>query len=122
MLQYRLTVRHRRFNSSGFAMAATGLATTTYSSGGSFSGTGSCTIDTFTPTCTGASGTIAVSGGTPGAITITNTGYGCSSVTGATVHSGTATCSGTPALTGSTFGGAQGNAAQLLDLTVEPMN
>ena len=102
--------------------SATGLSTTTYSSGGSFSGTGSCTIDTFTPTCTGASGTIAVSGGTPGAITITNTGYACTSVTGATVHSGTATCSGTPTLTGSTFGGAQGTAIQLVGLSVQPVN
>ena len=91
-----------------FFWAATGVASATYVSGGSFSGTGNCTLGTFNNSST-ATATIAVSSGTPGAITITARGQGATAApTTAVVSTGSATCSGTITIT-SVLGGAYGN-------------
>jgi hypothetical protein len=101
---------------------ADGIASAAYVSGGSFSGTGTCTLTTFN----GAGGTlaaanIAVASGVPGAVTITNTGRGYTGTsTSAALGNGTATCSGTATIT-SVLGGAQGNAMRLMTLMVEEL-
>lgn len=72
-----------------------GIKTATYTSGGSFSGTGTCTLTSFS-NATGATANIAVVSGTPGTITMTAPGSGATAgAWGATLGSGTATCSGT---------------------------
>jgi len=104
--------------------SATGVASGTYTSGGSITGNTSqtCTCATFNNSCSGTTATIAltgtntIAGGTAWAIT--NTGIACASApTSCTLGSGTATCSGTATIS-TTLGGAQGNAMQLLGLTV----
>jgi hypothetical protein len=91
-------------------LPSNGLATATYSSGGSFSGTGNCSLASFNNGNVGGTATIAVSSGTPGAITIVTTGYNSTAApTSATATSGTATCSGTPVLTGGTLQEAIGS-------------
>ncbi len=103
--------------SIGAYYSATGLFSATYTSGGTFSGTGNCTLGTFSAGTAGAA-TIAVASGTPGAITVTNTGYAFTGSTStATLTGGTATCSGTPTLA-IVLGGAQGNAIQLINMEV----
>jgi len=93
---------------------AAGLATATYVSGGTFSGTGNCSLTTFNDG--GAStpvATIAIASGVAGAITVTAPGYGFTAApTTAAAVSGTATCSSTITFT-STLGGAQGAAIRL---------
>lgn len=77
-----------------------GVASATYSSGGSLSGTGNVTLSLFNVGCDGTTATLAVSGGTAGAITINSPGTTClSAPTTATCTSGTASCSGTVTLT-----------------------
>jgi len=77
------------------------LTTATYSSGGSFSGSGNCTLTAFNGGGQGATATIAVSSGTPGAITVTAAGTNYTSApTTATVGSaGGCTGSGTATIT-----------------------
>ena len=99
---------------------ATGIASATYASGGSLSGTGNVTLSSFNNSCSGTTATMAVSGGTAGTITMTNTGQACASAaTTASCASGTASCSGTVTLT-SALGGAQGNAIYLITLADRP--
>lgn len=80
-----------------------GVFSATYVSGGTTSGTGTCNVGSFTGGGANselAVGTIAVSGGAFGAITMVQGGYSFSSpATGATVTSGTATCSGNIVIT-----------------------
>jgi hypothetical protein len=78
------------------------ITTATYVSGGTFSGDGSVTLNTFNASCSGATATMAVAGGVPvlGSIVVTNGGTSCTGApTMATCSSGTATCSGTLTLT-----------------------
>jgi hypothetical protein len=89
---------------------ATGVASAAYASGGTLSGTGNVSLATFNDSCSGTTATMAVSGGTAGAITITARGGACTTApTTATCTSGTATCTGTVTLT-SVLGGSPGNA------------
>ena len=92
--------------STNYTVTTGSLYTATYSSGGTFSGTGNCSVTFIGGSGTGATGTIAVSSGTPGAITMNATGQSgySSTSTSATVATGTATCSGTIAVT-TTLGG-----------------
>jgi hypothetical protein len=100
--------------------SATGVASAAYVSGGSPSGTGNVTLSSFNGSCSGATATMAVSSGVPGAITINTRGTGCTAAaTTATCTSGTATCSGTVTLA-SVLGGAAGNARMLNALTWRP--
>lgn len=102
--------------------SSTGLFSATYVSGGTFVGTGYCTLGTFNDGMVNVAATIAVASNIPGAITITNTGYGATAApTSSVVTTGTATCSGTIVIA-SVLGGAQGNALQLRGLTVEELN
>lgn len=86
------------------------ISSATYSSGGTFSGTGTCNVAILGGTATG---TIAVTSGSPGStITITSAGGGynpTASYTSGTLTSGTATCSGTATIAvvlgGATAGG-----------------
>ena len=92
--------------------SATGVASATYVSGGTFTGTGNCTLGAFNDSST-ATGTIAVASGTPGAITITNRGQSATAAptSVAQVNSctgGAAWTSGAITIT-STLGGAPGN-------------
>jgi hypothetical protein len=108
--------------------SATGVASGSYTSGGSITGSAgqTCTLSGFNNGNTGATATVTltgtntIAGGT--ALTITNTGYGSTSAaTTATLGSGTATCSGTATIA-TVLGGAQGNADQLIGLTFQPLN
>jgi hypothetical protein len=103
---------------------STGLASGTYTSGGSVTGTvgQTCNLGTFNNGLTSGTATVAltgtntIAGGT--AIVVTNTGYAATSApTSATFTSGTATCSGSPTLS-TTLGGAQGTAIRLLTYRV----
>jgi hypothetical protein len=100
----------------GVAYNQTGLGSITSGSGGTISGTGTCTLTGFNNSLTGGTATITftTSGSWTGAtFAVTNTGYGASaSPTSATLASGSATCSGTPTLV-TVLGGAQGNAMLL---------
>lgn len=109
----------------GIQLTKQGVASGTYTSGGSISGSTNqtCTLTTFSG-MTGTTATVAltssntIAGGT--ALTITNTGYANSTVsapTSATFSNGTATCSGTPTIS-TTLGGAQGMAMRLLAFRV----
>ena len=92
---------------------ATGVKTATYVSGGTFTGTGNCTLGAFNDSST-ATGSIAVSSGTPGAITITARGSGATAAPTSvaqvnTCTGGAAWTSGAITIT-STLGGSPGNA------------
>jgi hypothetical protein len=86
------------------------------------------TLGSFNKSCNAATaatvkctGTNAIANGT--AITVTNTGFACTSGTGMTA-SGTCggdTCTGSAAITG-VLGGPQGNALRLVGLTVKAIN
>lgn len=80
---------------------AGGIFNATYVSGGTFSGTGNCSLGTFNGTGgSGATATIAVASGVAGAITVTAAGSAYTSAsTTAALSSGTATCSGTATIT-----------------------
>lgn len=105
--------------------AATGMASGTYTSGGSITGSAgqTCALSSFNGAGgTGATATVAltgtntIAGGT--ALTITNTGSGFTAAsTTATLGNGTATCSGTATIT-TVLGGAQGNGIVQLSLAV----
>jgi hypothetical protein len=101
---------------------ATGLGSITSGSGGTISGTGTCTLSSFNNGATGATATVTftTSGSWTGAtFSVTNTGYGATaSPTSATLASGTATCSGTPTLV-TVLGGAQGTALRLMSLSAK---
>jgi hypothetical protein len=104
---------------------ANGLGSITSASGGTITGAaagGTCTLGAFTGG--GGSGaaatvTFANSGSWTGAtFAVTNTGMGFTSApTGATLSSGTTTCSGTVSLTGS-LGGEQGAAILVMGMKV----
>jgi hypothetical protein len=101
---------------------ATGLGPITSGSGGTISGTGTCTLSSFNNGATGATATVTftTSGSWTGAtFSVTNTGYGATAApTSATLASGTATCSGTPTLV-TVLGGAQGTALRLMSLSAK---
>jgi hypothetical protein len=95
--------------------AATGLGAIALGSGGSLSGSGTCSLTAFN-NGTGATATVTISGGSWSGATfaVTNTGYGATSApTSATLGNGTATCSGTATLS-TVLGGAQGTALRLI--------
>jgi len=104
---------------------ATGVASGTYTSGGSITGSSSqtCTLTSFnnssTATATVAlTGTNTIAGGT--ALTITAHGQAATAApTSATLGNGTATCSGTATIA-TVLGGAPGNAVILNTLTWRP--
>lgn len=76
--------------------ATSGVATVTYSSGGSISGTGTCSLSSFNGGGSEAAATVNVSSGSVTGVTLTVHGANySSSPTTATLSSGTATCSGT---------------------------
>jgi hypothetical protein len=84
----------------GYIQGTGSLSSVTYSSGGTLTGTGSVTLSGFNNSCTGATATMAVNNNAAGAITVTNGGSGCTvDPISATCTSGTASCSGTVALT-----------------------
>jgi hypothetical protein len=97
---------------------ATAVATATYVSGGSFSGTGTCAL-TFNSSCT-ATGTLTVTSNTPGGIAVNTPGQSCSA---APIAATVGTCTG---LTGSgtlvissTLKGALGNALLLQSMLLK---
>jgi hypothetical protein len=93
----------------GYIQGTGNVGSATYLSGGSLTGTGSVTLSDFNNSCSGATATMAVAGGVAGAITVTNSGSGCTAdPTSAACASGTASCSGTVALTGTLTGGVAG--------------
>jgi len=106
--------------------AATGVASGTYSSGGTISGSAgqTCTLSSFNSSASGATATVTltgtntIAGGT--ALAVTNTGQGATAApTTATLGSGTATCSGTATIA-TVLGGAQGNAMLMNALVMHP--
>jgi hypothetical protein len=108
--------------------SATGVASGSYTSGGSITGSAgqTCTVSGFNNGNTGGAATVTltgtntIAGGT--SLSITNTGYGSTgAATTATLGNGTATCSGTATIA-TVLGGAQGNADQLIGLTFQPLN
>lgn len=109
--------------------AARGIASGTYTSGITATGTTgrTCSLTSFNGTGgSGATATVALTGtntiASSTALVITNTGSAYTATsTSATVGDGTATCSGTPVLT-TVLGGPQGNAMQLRSMTVEELN
>jgi hypothetical protein len=89
------------FNSTAQGWLEGGIGSATYVSGGTFSGTGSCVLGSFNES-SNAAATIAVSTGTPGAITVTLPGtLATAAPTSAVVSScsGGATGSGTITIT-----------------------
>jgi hypothetical protein len=112
----------------GVEFAATGIASGTYTSGITATGTigQTCVLGTFNNGNTGGAATVAltgtntIAGGT--ALVITNTGQSSTSAaTSATASNGTATCSGT-ATVSTVLGGAQGNILQIQSRTVQQIN
>lgn len=112
----------------GFQFSATGIASGTYTSGISATGTigQTCTLSSFNNGNASGTATVALTGtntiavGT--ALVITNTGNGSTSAaTSATAGNGTATCSGT-ATVATVLGGAQGNGVWLQALHVAYIN
>lgn len=107
----------------GAAFTVGGVGSGTYTSGITTTGTTgqTCALTAFNGTAgTGAAATVAltgtntIAGGT--ALVITNTGVGYTAVsTSATAGNGTATCSGTAAIT-TVLGGQQGNAIMLMSV------
>ena len=86
----------------------TGVTTATYVSGGSPVGTGTVKLTGFNNCLAGKNGpsaTMAITSGTPGAITMTTYGQGCTAApttatcTNVTENPGTATCTGTVTIT-----------------------
>ena len=98
------------FSSGSFYQTVTGItnnsgvATATYTSGVTATGTGTCNLAFTGGTGQGGSATIAVTSNVPGAITIVNHGNYTVAPTGATVTNGSLTCTG-PAVLTSTLGG-----------------
>ncbi len=78
--------------------ASGGIYSATYVSGGTFPTTGPCALSSFNHGSTGAIASIAVSGGTPGAITMYYGGTGATSAPTTATLSGSG-CSGTVTLT-----------------------
>jgi len=77
-----------------------GLYSAAYSSGGTISGTGTCSLGSFNGGGSGAAATLNVSSGSVTSITGITAGSGYTSApTSATASSGTATCSGTITIT-----------------------
>lgn len=114
--------------SLGFSWAATGLASGTYTSGGSITGTvgQTCNLATFTPGCGNSAATVTltgtntIAGGT--ALVVTTRGGNCTSApTAASLSSGTATCSGT-AVVSTTLGTPSGDGVFLGPVTVKKVN
>lgn len=112
----------------GVQYSSNGIASGTYTSGGSITGTvgQTCTLSAFIGTGSGTTATVAltgtnvIAGGT--ALVITNTGVGTTGAhTSATLGNGTATCSGTATIT-TVLGGAQGNALKLQSFSVTQLN
>jgi hypothetical protein len=107
---------------------ASGIASATYTSGITATGTTgqTCNLTAFNGGNAGGTATVALTGtntiasGT--ALVITNTGYSSTSAaTSATGGNGTATCSGTAAVS-TVLGGAQKNVLQLRAVTIEELN
>lgn len=107
----------------GISFAATGIASGTYTSGITATGTigQTCALSAFNNGNAGGTATVALTGtntiaaSTP--LVITNTGISSTSAaTSATVGNGTATCTG-PATVATVLGGAQGNAWRLNYMT-----
>jgi len=98
---------YNNFWQEGFPFGGVGVATITYVSGGTFAGTGSCLLTPNNNGAFNASANIAVSSGTPGAVTVLVYGQGATSAPTQAVVSnlqpgtvaGTATCSGTVTIT-----------------------
>ena len=82
-------------------IAVGGIIQATYTSGGTLSGTGTCTLTSFS-NATGATANIAVTAGVGGIVTMTAPGSGATTgLWSATLGNGTATCSGTASGDGS---------------------
>ena len=110
-------VRNLPASLTSFTMASTalypgGLASATYVSGITASGTGTCTLFDFNDFGVGTTATVPVTSGTVGStVTVTNPGYGFTAppTTALSTGSGGATCSGTATLSGATMQWDWGN-------------
>jgi hypothetical protein len=97
-----------------------GVTAATYTSGGTFSGTGTVNLSGFSGGCSGVLATMAVSSGTAGAITIQVRGNACTTGSGAqtltaSCSTGTISCSGTVTLSATVAAGT--GAHQILQVT-----